>query len=251
MQKTGSGPGSFCGIGPDDSCTPACFRTRSAWPKPDTVSQNQIKSGPVLHNMGTSLGERNRIEYGKVIAGRFRFEPGWMSVAHWFALTKSPRTKIAAVQESSGSVPTEGRWPAINFPISHLVPFFQRRLRTYCAKLARIRFNSGQVLAKQIRPESKPVCSNHRARFWPNETGPLLVSRIRFGSVLPKMARIIVRNRPGSDLGLDGHVRYWPNCGQTDSVPKTQPARCKFVLSDSVPFMHRRPGYYSAKPARN
>ena len=24
----------------DDSCTPACFRTGSVWPKPDTVSQN-------------------------------------------------------------------------------------------------------------------------------------------------------------------------------------------------------------------
>ena len=32
--------------GPDDSCTPACFRTGSVWPKPDTVSQdlNQIRA---------------------------------------------------------------------------------------------------------------------------------------------------------------------------------------------------------------
>ena len=26
--------------GPDDCCTPACFRTGSVWPKPGTISQN-------------------------------------------------------------------------------------------------------------------------------------------------------------------------------------------------------------------
>ena len=26
--------------GPDDSCTLACFRAGSVWPKPDTISQN-------------------------------------------------------------------------------------------------------------------------------------------------------------------------------------------------------------------
>ena len=37
--------------GPDDSCTPACFRTGSVWPKPDTISQNEIGSGLVLYNV--------------------------------------------------------------------------------------------------------------------------------------------------------------------------------------------------------
>ena len=37
--------------GPSDSCMPACFQIRSVWPKPDTVSQNQIRSWLVLHNM--------------------------------------------------------------------------------------------------------------------------------------------------------------------------------------------------------
>ena len=37
--------------GPDDSCTPACFRTGSVWPKPGTVSQNSIGSGLVLYNI--------------------------------------------------------------------------------------------------------------------------------------------------------------------------------------------------------
>ena len=37
--------------GLDVSCTPACFRTGSIWPKPDPVPQNQIRSGPILRNM--------------------------------------------------------------------------------------------------------------------------------------------------------------------------------------------------------
>ena len=37
--------------GPDDSRSPACFRTGSVWLKPDTVSQNQIGSGLDLHEI--------------------------------------------------------------------------------------------------------------------------------------------------------------------------------------------------------
>ena len=37
--------------GPDDSCTPACFWTRSVRPKPDTVSQHQTGASLVLHSM--------------------------------------------------------------------------------------------------------------------------------------------------------------------------------------------------------
>ena len=37
--------------GPDDSCTSACFRTGTVQPKPDAVSQNQIRSGLVLYNL--------------------------------------------------------------------------------------------------------------------------------------------------------------------------------------------------------
>ena len=37
--------------GPDDSSTLACFWTGSIWPAPDTVSQNQTGSRPVLHSM--------------------------------------------------------------------------------------------------------------------------------------------------------------------------------------------------------
>ena len=35
--------------GPDDCCTPACFRTGSVWPKPDQAIQ--VGSGSVLHSM--------------------------------------------------------------------------------------------------------------------------------------------------------------------------------------------------------
>ena len=37
--------------GPDDSCTLDCIRTGSVWPKPGTISQNQIGSGLVLYNI--------------------------------------------------------------------------------------------------------------------------------------------------------------------------------------------------------
>ena len=36
---------------PNDSCTPACFWTGSIWPKHETISQNYIGSGLVLHNI--------------------------------------------------------------------------------------------------------------------------------------------------------------------------------------------------------
>ena len=50
----------------------------------------------------------------------------------------------------------------IPLPASDSVPFFQRRLGSYCAKPARIRYGlPGQVLAKRIRSGSKPVCKNH------------------------------------------------------------------------------------------
>ena len=41
---------------PPDSCTPASFRTRSVWPKTDTVSQNQIGSGLVLQMIWAVCG---------------------------------------------------------------------------------------------------------------------------------------------------------------------------------------------------
>ena len=48
--------------GPDDCCTLACFRTGSVWPKPDTVSRNEIGSGLVLHNMTRAFFLKNGAE---------------------------------------------------------------------------------------------------------------------------------------------------------------------------------------------
>ena len=74
---------------------------------------------------------------------------------------------------------------------SNLVPFFQRRPRSYRAKLAHIWSGwPGQVLAKCISSESKPVCKNHKAWFWQNAISLLPVSKLCW--FLPQTARIIL-----------------------------------------------------------
>ena len=75
-----------------------------------------------------------------------------------------------------------------SFQLLDSVLFFHRRPGWYCANPARIRFSSGwlcQVLAKRIRSGSKPVCTNHPARFWP-----------------------MLRSRSGPDANRIRHV-YW------------------------------------------
>ena len=52
------GSEALAGSGLDDSCTPACFQTGSVSLKPDTVSQNQVRSRLVLHNMIQAIGGR-------------------------------------------------------------------------------------------------------------------------------------------------------------------------------------------------
>ena len=168
------------------------------------------------------------------------------------------------------------------FPAFHLVLFFHRWPRSYCAKQAWIQFGSGwpcRVVAKRIWSGSKLVGKNHWAWFWQNaiifpgsvkhnwptssfpasdsvsffhkrpgsysaiwvlmamsgcgqmdpirkqtgvqnSLGPVLAKRNRPASCFPHSIWFrsstdgldhIVRNRPGSDLVLDGHVRLWPN----------------------------------------
>ena len=53
-----------------DSCTPACFLTGSIGPKPDTISQNQIRSGLVVHNMVYLWKNATKSESGKLVAGQ-------------------------------------------------------------------------------------------------------------------------------------------------------------------------------------
>ena len=57
--------------GPDDSCTAAYFWMECVWPKPDTVSQNQIGLGLVLHNMVRAVCA-TKSKSGKLVAGQLR-----------------------------------------------------------------------------------------------------------------------------------------------------------------------------------
>ena len=109
-----------------------------------------------------------------------------------------------------------GRICLIQLPASDSVPFFQRRHGSRCAKPTRIPSGwPGQVLAKRIWSESKPVCRNHRARFLAGCNRPCYqFPTFSLGSVLPHTSRIItvtVQNRPGSDLVPADCVRFWPN----------------------------------------
>ena len=99
--------------------------------------------------------------------------------------------------------------PTSSFPTSDSVPFFHKRPGSYCAiwflmamsgcgqmdpirKQTGVQNSLGLVLAKHNRPAS---CFPHSIRFRSSTDG----------------LDHIVRNRPRSDLVLDGHVRLWPN----------------------------------------
>ena len=74
---------------------------------------------------------------------------------------------------------------------------FQRRLGSqfYCAKPGRVRSGSPVPgFAKRIWSRSKPVCKNHRARFWQDTAGQLPVSPLSdvVASLLSQTALIIL-----------------------------------------------------------
>ena len=74
--------------GADESCTPACFRTRSIWPQPDSVRRNQIGSGLVLlSTMQAVCGiTQPSLKVGNWWqAGCVLLEPGLMILAHRLA----------------------------------------------------------------------------------------------------------------------------------------------------------------------
>ena len=77
--------------GPDNCCTPALFRTGSVWPKPDTVSHNQIGSGLVLHNVIRAVC-RTEYKSRNLVAGAVVFwqKPGPMILAHWLSSAPDP-----------------------------------------------------------------------------------------------------------------------------------------------------------------
>ena len=88
-----------------------------------------------------------------------------------------------------------------------------KRHGSQCAYPARIRRGwPGQVLAKRGWSGNKPVCKNHRTRFWLDATGPVPVPH--FKTQLPASTDgtdHIVQNRPGSGLVLADCARFWPN----------------------------------------
>ena len=93
-----------------------------------------------------------------------------------------------------------------------VVPFFQRRPGSYCAKPAWIRSGgSGQVFAKRFWSGSKPVCKNHRDRFRQNAgtTGPLPASHIQ--SLLPQTAGIMWCKTSPDRIWLWLTVKFWKN----------------------------------------
>ena len=72
--------------------------------------------------------------------------------------------KQAGLQESSDLVRADCNWPATSLPHLDMVAFFHRRRKTSLDLICSSWLY--QVLAKQIRSRSKPVCKNHLAHVW-------------------------------------------------------------------------------------
>ena len=86
----------------------------------------------------------------------------------------------------------------------------------------------------------RPACSQNRTgSYRPNPT-----SCVRFSSVFPKKAWVILcKTDPDpiwTALSRFGHMHLiWKQAGVLES---SGPVSASFLLSDSVPFFHRRPG---------
>ena len=106
----------------------------------------------------------------------------------------------------------------IQLRTSNLVPFFQRRPGSHCAKPAWVWSGwCGQVLAKHTGSGSKPVCKNNQAWFWLNASSPLQFLTFKFSSVFPQTAWIILC-KTSPDL-----IWFWltvSGLGQMDLVRK-------------------------------
>ena len=100
----------------------------------------------------------------------------------------------------------------IRLPASVLIPFFQKRHGSYCAKPTRIQSEwSSQGLAKHSCSGSKPMCRNYRTLFLAGRNRPATsfpLSDFRSSIDVPDN---IVQNQPGSELVLADCVRFWPN----------------------------------------
>ena len=140
-RKLEAGQFHFARTGPNDFCTPVCFRNGSSWPQPDKAIQNQIKTG--------------------------RFGSEWLSGCG----KTDPVRKKSGVQKSSGLVLAKRNRPASSVP--HPIRF--RSSKVSLSHTVRNQPRSDldpdgcQVVAKLIQSRRKPVCKNHPALFWQNE----------------------------------------------------------------------------------
>ena len=70
---------------PDDFCTPACFQTRSMWPKPDSQPElNWISAGFAQYYPGCLWKNGTAFESWKLVAGQLHPARNW---ARWFLHT--------------------------------------------------------------------------------------------------------------------------------------------------------------------
>ena len=111
----------------------------------------------------------------------------------------------------------------------------ERLHHNYCTEPARIRSGRpGQILAKRIWSGSKPVCKNHRARFWQNATDQF--PTFRLGCVFPQTAWIVLCKTSEDTIG------FWltvSGFGRTDLARKqtgVQESPGPLLASASVPI---------------
>ena len=87
---------------PDDSCTVACFQTRSVWPKSDQSSQTKLDPGWFCTIWSRlSLEEWNQIRCGKLVVGQLQSartgpNDSFTAACFWtrFIWVRSSRTKL-------------------------------------------------------------------------------------------------------------------------------------------------------------
>ena len=131
----------------------------------------------------------------------------------------------------------------IVYAVSVSALFFQSRHWSYCAKPAWIWFNSCwlcQVLAKWIRPESKPMCKNHPACFRPmlsswSGLGANWIWRVYWGYKTPgywmnaqrhTLDRLVQHSNTG---GYEAERRAWEQEGR--AMKAILKATCQFSMS--------------------
>ena len=180
-KHAGSDPEAFCAHG-------------QLWPLRPMCSQNRVCRIRPFASDSFPFFQRSP---GSYCAKPTRVLSGWPGQG--LAERIRSGSKPMGMQKSSRPVLAEFNWSATSFPLSDSVAFFHRGPGSYCAKPARIRFGPGrlsQVLTDRVRYESKPVCKNHRARFWP---------------IFPIRSRLGCEWDPACLLGYYGRLNQYPS----------------------------------------